>query len=112
MSEQVESLIRQDYAAGFHSAIESDTLPPGLDEDVVRFISAAKEEPEWMLEWRLKAYRAWKEMDEPTWAHVHYPEIDFKSISYYSTPKSMKDRPKSLDEVDPCLLYTSDAADE
>ena len=106
MSEQVESLIRQDYAAGFHSAIESDTLPPGLDEDVVRFISAAKEEPEWMLEWRLKAYRAWKEMDEPTWAHVHYPEIDFKSISYYSTPKSMKDRPKSLDEVDPELLET------
>ena len=106
MSEQVESLIRQDYAAGFHSVIESDTLPPGLDEDVIRFISAAKEEPEWMLEWRLKAYRAWKEMDEPTWAHVHYPEIDFSSISYYSTPKSMKDRPKSLDEVDPELLET------
>lgn len=106
MSEQVESLIRQDYAAGFHSAIESDTLPPGLDEDVIRFISAAKEEPEWMLEWRLKAYRAWKEMAEPTWAHVHYPEIDFSSISYYSTPKSMKDRPKSLDEVDPELLET------
>lgn len=106
MSEQVESLIRQDYAAGFHSAIESDTLPPGLDEDVIRFISAAKEEPEWMLEWRLKAYRAWKEMAEPTWAHVHYPEIDFNSISYYSTPKSMKDRPKSLDEVDPELLET------
>ncbi|WP_339857741.1 Fe-S cluster assembly protein SufB [Pseudohongiella acticola] len=103
---QVEDLMRKDYAAGFHSAIESDTLPPGLDEDTVRFISAQKEEPEWMLEWRLKAYRAWREMAEPTWAHVHYPEIDFSSISYYSSPKSMKDRPKSLDEVDPELIAT------
>jgi Fe-S cluster assembly protein SufB len=103
---QVEDLMRKDYAAGFHSAIESDTLPPGLDEDTVRFISAQKEEPEWMLEWRLKAYRAWREMAEPTWAHVHYPEIDFSSISYYSSPKSMKNRPKSLDEVDPELIAT------
>ncbi|MBC54520.1 MAG: Fe-S cluster assembly protein SufB [Gammaproteobacteria bacterium] len=103
---QVEDLMRKDYAAGFHSAIESDTLPPGLDEDTVRFISAQKEEPEWMLAWRLKAYRAWREMAEPTWAHVHYPEIDFSSISYYSSPKSMKDRPKSLDEVDPELIAT------
>jgi Fe-S cluster assembly protein SufB len=106
MSEQVESLIRTEYAAGFHSAIESDTLPPGLDEGVVRFISAQKEEPEWMLDWRLKAFRAWQQMAEPTWAHVHYPEIDFKSISYYSSPKSMKNRPKSLAEVDPELLAT------
>tara|TARA_R110002072_G_scaffold271208_2_gene431153 strand:+ start:1138 stop:2574 length:1437 start_codon:yes stop_codon:yes gene_type:complete len=106
MSEQVESLIRKEYAAGFHSAIESDTLAPGLDEDVVRFISAQKDEPEWMLEWRLKAYRAWREMTEPTWAHVHYPEIDFGSISYYSSPKSMKNRPKSLEEVDPELIAT------
>jgi len=106
MSEQVESLIRKEYAAGFHSAIESDTLAPGLDEDVVRFISAQKDEPEWMLAWRLKAYRAWREMTEPTWAHVHYPEIDFSSISYYSSPKSMKDRPKSLEEVDPELIAT------
>ncbi|MDO9478283.1 MAG: Fe-S cluster assembly protein SufB [Pseudohongiella sp.] len=106
MSEQVESLIRKEYAAGFHSAIESDTLAPGLDEDTVRFISAQKQEPEWMLDWRLKAFRAWREMAEPTWAHVHYPEIDFKSISYYSAPKSMKDRPKSLDEVDPELIAT------
>jgi len=103
---QVEDLMRKDYAAGFHSAIESDTLPPGLDEDTVRFISAQKEEPEWMLEWRLKAYRAWREMAEPSWAHVHYPEIDFSSISYYSSPKSMKNRPKSLDEVDPELIAT------
>lgn len=106
MSEQVESLIRKEYAAGFHSAIESDTLAPGLDEDTVRFISAQKQEPEWMLDWRLKAFRAWQEMAEPTWAHVHYPEIDFKSISYYSAPKSLKDRPKSLDEVDPELIAT------
>ncbi|MDO8270747.1 MAG: Fe-S cluster assembly protein SufB [Gammaproteobacteria bacterium] len=104
MTEQVESLIRKDYSAGFHTNIESDTLKPGLDEDVVRFISAKKEEPEWMLEWRLKAFRAWQEMVEPTWAHVHYPTIDFQSLSYYSAPKSMADKPKSLAEVDPELL--------
>ncbi len=106
MSEQVESLIRKDYAAGFHSTIESDTLPPGLNENVIRFISGKKGEPEWMLEWRLKAYHAWLEMEEPTWAHVHYPEIDFQSVSYYSAPKSMADKPQSLDEVDPELLAT------
>ena len=106
MTDQVENLIRKDYAAGFHSAIESDTLPPGLNEDVVRFISAKKDEPEWMLEWRLKAFRAWQEMTEPTWAHVHYPEIDFQAVSYYSAPKSMADKPQSLDEVDPELLAT------
>ncbi|CEA05262.1 FeS cluster assembly protein SufB [Pseudomonas saudimassiliensis] len=106
MTQEVENLIKSDYAAGFHTDIESDTLPPGLDEDVIRFISARKEEPEWMLEWRLKAYRAWVEMEEPTWAHVHYPEIDFQSISYFSAPKSMADRPKSLAEVDPELLAT------
>ena len=104
MTEQVESLIRKDYSAGFHTNIESDTLKPGLDEDVVRFISAKKEEPEWMLEWRLKAFRAWQDMEEPTWAHVHYPTIDFQALSYYSAPKSMADKPKSLAEVDPELL--------
>lgn len=106
MTQEVENLIKTDYAAGFYTDIESDTLPPGLDENVIRFISARKEEPEWMLEWRLKAYRAWCEMEEPTWAHVQYPEIDFQSVSYYSAPKSMADRPKSLDEVDPELLAT------
>ncbi|EZQ20111.1 Fe-S cluster assembly protein SufB [Pseudomonas sp. G11-1] len=106
MTQEVENLIKTDYAAGFYTDIESDTLPPGLDENVIRFISARKEEPEWMLEWRLKAYRAWLEMEEPTWAHVHYPEIDFQSVSFYSAPKSMADRPKSLDEVDPELLAT------
>jgi Fe-S cluster assembly protein SufB len=108
MSEQIDNLIRKDYAAGFITNIESDTLPPGLDEDVVRFISAKKEEPEWMLEWRLKAYRAWREMVEPHWAHVNYPDIDFESISYYSAPKSHADRPKSLDEIDPELRATYD----
>lgn len=106
MTQEVENLIKTEYAAGFHTDIESDTLPPGLNEDVIRFISARKEEPEWMLEWRLKAYRAWCEMEEPTWAHVKYPEIDFQDISYFSAPKSMADRPKSLDEVDPELLRT------
>ncbi|HIZ49890.1 MAG TPA: Fe-S cluster assembly protein SufB [Candidatus Pseudomonas excrementavium] len=106
MTQEVENLIKTDYAAGFYTDIESDTLPPGLDENVIRFISARKEEPEWMLEWRLKAYRAWREMEEPTWAHVHYPEIDFQSVSYFSAPKSMADRPKSLAEVDPELLAT------
>jgi Fe-S cluster assembly protein SufB len=106
VTEQVESLIKRDYAAGFHSSIESDTLPPGLDESVVRFISEKKGEPEWLLEWRLKAFRAWQEMEEPTWAHVHYPEIDFQSVSYFSSPKSMADKPKSLDEVDPELIAT------
>jgi Fe-S cluster assembly protein SufB len=106
VTEQVESLIKQDYAAGFHSSIESDTLPPGLNESVVRFISETKGEPEWLLEWRLKAFRAWQEMEEPTWAHVHYPEIDFQSISYFSSPKSMADKPKSLAEVDPELIAT------
>ncbi|KGK43032.1 cysteine desulfurase [Nitrincola sp. A-D6] len=106
MSEQVEQLIKKEYAAGFHTDVESDTLPPGLNEDVVRFISGKKNEPEWMLEWRLKAYRAWLTMKEPEWAHVHYPTIDFQSISYFSAPKSLADRPQSLDEVDPDLIET------
>ncbi|MCP8898735.1 Fe-S cluster assembly protein SufB [Gilvimarinus xylanilyticus] len=106
MSEQVEHLIRKEYAAGFHTAIDTDTIPPGLNEDVVRFISAKKNEPEWLLEWRLQAFRAWQEMDEPEWAHVDYPKVDYQSISYFSSPKSMDDKPKSLDEVDPKLLET------
>src|SRR5690606_8906783 len=104
--DHIDSLIKQEYAAGFVTQIESDTLPPGLDESVIEFISKKKDEPQWMLEWRLKAYRAWREMQEPTWAHVTYPKIDFDQISYYSSPKSLADRPKSLDEVDPKLLET------
>lgn len=104
--EQIDDAISKEYAAGFVSNIESDTLAAGLTEDVIRFISAKKNEPEWMLEWRLKAYNVWLEMDEPEWAHVDYPKIDFNEISYYSAPKSMADGPKSLDEVDPDLIDT------
>ncbi len=104
--EQIDRLIKKEYAAGFYTDIESDTLPPGLDEQVIAFISAKKNEPEWMLDWRLKAYRAWCEMKEPRWAHVSYPAIDYKALSYYSAPKSLANKPKSLDEVDPELLET------
>jgi len=105
-NEQIAELVEKDYAAGFVTDIESITLPPGLNEDVVTHISRVKKEPQWMLDWRLRAYRAWLEMDEPEWAHVQYPKIDFQAISYYSSPKSMEDRPKSLDEVDPELIET------
>ena len=88
MSEQIDELIKQDYEAGFVTDIESETLPPGLNEEVIRFISARKDEPEWLLEWRLNAYRQWLTMTEPDWAHVSYPDIDFNAISYYSAPKS------------------------
>jgi Fe-S cluster assembly protein SufB len=104
--EQINSLIKKDYAAGFITNIESDTIAPGLNEDVIAFISSKKGEPQWMLDWRLKAFRSWCEMEEPTWAHVTYPKIDFQKISYYSAPKSMADKPQSLDEVDPKLLET------
>ncbi|MBJ7553473.1 Fe-S cluster assembly protein SufB [Marinomonas spartinae] len=106
MTEQIDKALAREYEAGFVSNVESETFMPGLDEDVIRRISAMKNEPEWMLEWRLSAFREWLEMDEPDWALVDYPKIDFQSISYYSAPKSMKDKPKSLDEVDPELLRT------
>ncbi|MDP5071811.1 MAG: Fe-S cluster assembly protein SufB, partial [Congregibacter sp.] len=102
--EVIDSRIDKEYSAGFVSAIESDTLAPGLDEDVIRFISAKKKEPQWLLEWRLEAYRDWLKMETPEWAHVHYPRVDFNALSYYSAPKSMEDGPKSLDEVDPELI--------
>jgi Fe-S cluster assembly protein SufB len=102
--DHIDHAIDKEYAAGFISAIESDTLPPGLDEDVIRYISAKKNEPQWLLDWRLEAYRGWLQMDEPKWAHVHYPPIDMNEISYFSSPKSMDDGPQSLDEVDPELL--------
>ena len=106
MSENIDQYLKSEYAAGWVTDVESLTIPPGLSEDVVRLISAKKGEPEWMLEWRLKAYRAWLDMVEPNWAHVKYPKPDFQALSYYSSPKSMEDRPKSLDEVDPELLRT------
>jgi Fe-S cluster assembly protein SufB len=103
---QLAELIKGGYEAGFSTDIASDTLPPGLNEDVIRLISANKNEPQFMLESRLKAYRHWLTMQEPGWAHVNHPPIDFQSISYYSAPKSRADAPKSLDEVDPKLLET------
>jgi len=105
-SQEIDALTRAEYKAGFVTDIEQETLPPGLGEDVVRFLSAKKGEPEWMTDWRLKAYRYWLTMKEPTWAHVRYPPIDYQAISYYSAPKQKKDGPKSLDEVDPKLLET------
>ena len=105
-AQDVAEFVDRHYAAGFVTDIESDTVAPGLDEATIRLISAKKDEPEWMLAWRLKAYARWKTMREPTWAHVHYPPIDFQAISYYAAPKSAKDRPQSLDDVDPKLLET------
>jgi Fe-S cluster assembly protein SufB len=103
---EIDRQIDREYEAGFVTNVESNTLPPGLTEDTVRFISAKKGEPEWLLEWRLKAFNVWKEMTPPNWAQVEHPEIDFQEVSYYSEPKSMEDRPQSLDEVDPELLET------
>ncbi|QGU31915.1 Fe-S cluster assembly protein SufB [Thermochromatium tepidum] len=102
----VAEIVKSEYAHGFTTEIESDTLPPGLDEGVVRAISMRKGEPEFMTEQRLRAYRHWLTLDEPHWAKVRYPQIDFQSISYYSAPKRPKDGPKSLDEIDPALLET------
>lgn len=102
----VKDLIKREYEHGFVTNIEAETFEPGLNEDVIRRLSAKKGEPEWMLEWRLKAYQAWLEMDEPEWAHVDFPKVDFNEIAYYSAPKSKADGPKSLDEVDPELLRT------
>jgi Fe-S cluster assembly protein SufB len=106
MSAQIDKALNQKYEAGFVSDIESETFAPGLNEDVIRRISANKNEPEWMLEWRLHAYKNWLTLEEPEWAHLHYPKINYQNISYFSAPKSMKDKPKSLDEVDPELLRT------
>ncbi|HEX4335369.1 MAG TPA: Fe-S cluster assembly protein SufB [Polyangiaceae bacterium] len=106
--DHVDQLLRSEYSAGWSTDIEQDSVPPGLDEGVIRHISAKKGEPPWLLEWRLKAYRHWLTLDqkEPAWAKVHYPKIDYQSIIYYSAPKSKTDGPKSLDEVDPELLRT------
>jgi Fe-S cluster assembly protein SufB len=104
-SRKLEHLIDREYKAGFVTDVEQESLPPGLSEDVIRQISLKKEEPGFMLEWRLNAYRHWLTMREPTWAHVHYPPVDFQAISYFSRPKN-KENPKSLDEVDPKLLET------
>ncbi len=102
----IDSKLASEYEHGFVTNIKSDTFPPGLDEETIKKISNRKNEPEFMLEWRLQAFRHWQTMQEPTWAHVGYPKIDYQAISYYSAPKSDSDKPKSLDEVDPELLRT------
>jgi Fe-S cluster assembly protein SufB len=104
--ERVSDVSGQNYKYGFVSDIDADKAPIGLNEDIVRFISAKKNEPAWLLEWRLDAYERWLTMDEPDWAHVNYPKINYQDLCYYSAPKSMEDGPKSLDEVDPELLRT------
>ncbi len=103
---ELESLVARQYRHGFVTDIASDTVPPGLDEDVIRMISAKKAEPAFMLDWRLKAFRRWQRMTPPAWAHVRYPPIDYQAISYYSAPRQRQGAPKSLDEVDPKLLET------
>jgi Fe-S cluster assembly protein SufB len=103
--ELLESVTNQEYKYGFVTNIESDKAPKGLNEDIVRLISSKKNEPAWLLEWRLKAFKIWQKMTEPEWAHVHYPKIDFQDLHYYSAPKQKKQL-DSLDEVDPELLDT------
>jgi Fe-S cluster assembly protein SufB len=105
-TELLEQHVDQKYEAGFVTEVESETFPPGLDEDVIRRLSELKGEPEWMLEWRLKAFRHWQTLEEPTWANIEYEPVDYQAISYYSAPKSKEDGPKSLDEVDPEILRT------
>ena len=107
-SEGFSDLVEQKYQHGFVTDIDQDLIPPGLDEDTVRLISRKKGEPEFLTEWRLKAYRHWLTMTEPEWGHVSYNPIDYNSISYYAAPKSQENAPKSLDEVDPKLLETYD----
>jgi Fe-S cluster assembly protein SufB len=106
MATQLDYLLKRDYEHGFVTELETDTIPRGLNEDVIRLISEKKSEPRFMLEWRLKAYRHWLTMREPKWGKLHYPPIDYQDISYYSAPKSKDDGPKSLSEVDPELLRT------
>jgi len=102
----VETLANQEYKYGFYTDVEADVIPAGLNDDVIRLISAKKHEPEWMLQWRLKAYRHWLTMTEPNWANVHYPPIDYQAIAYYSAPKSKSAAPKSLEDIDPEVLRT------
>jgi Fe-S cluster assembly protein SufB len=105
-TQTIEGFVKQEYKYGFYTDVETDSAPPGLSEEVLRLISRKKNEPAWLLDWRLKAYRHWVTMQEPTWAKVHHAPIDYQGISYYSAPKQQGAAPKSLDEVDPKLLAT------
>src|SRR3972149_5020837 len=108
-TQTIEALANREYQYGFVTEIETDSAPRGLNEDIIRLISAKKSEPEWMLEWRLKSYRHWTKVEqlnkEPKWANIHYGPIDYQAIVYYSAPKSKKPH-TSLEEVDPELLKT------
>ena len=105
-TETIEGFVKQEYKYGFYTDVETDSALPGLSEETIRFISKKKNEPEFLLEWRLKAYRHWLTLTEPVWPKVHHPPIDYQKISYYSAPRKKGDGPKSLDEVDPKLLET------
>ncbi len=105
-AETIQGLVQKEYKYGFYTDVEADAAPPGLNEDIIRLISAKKAEPRFMLDWRLKAYRHWLTMKEPSWPHVHYPPIDYQQAVYYSAPKRRGEGPKSLEEVDPKLLET------
>src|SRR6202789_3316048 len=96
-TETIEEFVNQEYKYGFTTNVETDTIAPGLNEDVVRLISAKKKEPKFLLEWRLKAYRHWLTMTEPNWQKVNHPPIDYQAASYYAAPKNNRDKPKSLD---------------
>ena len=104
----IEEFANQDYKYGFVTDVDADEIPKGLDEDVIRLISEKKDEPEWLLEWRLNAFAVWRTMDEPAWHNVRFANIDFQDIIYYAAPKSSDDAPKSLDEVDPEILEAFD----
>jgi len=105
-TETIEGLVKQEYKYGFYTDVEVDAAPPGLNEDIIRLISSKKNEPEWLTAWRLKAFRHWLTMKEPTWPKVRHEPIDYQSIVYYSAPKKKSDGPRSLEEVDPKLLET------
>jgi len=105
-TETIEGLVQQEYKYGFYTDVETESAPPGLNEDIIRLISAKKQEPEWLTDWRLKAFRHWLTMKEQTWQFVKYPPVNFQDITYYSAPKQNANAPKSLDEVDPKLLET------
>ncbi len=105
-NETIHEFTERRYDAGFVTDVEADCAPPGLNPDIIRFISAKKDEPPWMLDWRMDAYAKWLKMAEPRWAHVTYPPIDYQAISYFAAPKRPEDMPQSLDEVDPKLLET------
>jgi len=105
-TDTIEEVVKSEYKYGFYSDIETESAPPGLNEGIIRFISDKKKEPEWLLEWRLKAYRHWTTLEEPTWQKADYPKIDYQDIIYFAAPKSLADGPKSMDEVDPKILET------